>query len=104
MLDVYNQLAAAVRSHDNDSVADLNERLRTVFKEVRIDTVDKNTVGLLPVLRDDVLDRYGISSLSWPTKPARHPTSSDRRPARPCSGPLTRRASAASGNVCDVRR
>ena len=59
MLDVYNQLAAAVRSHDNDSVADLNERLRTVFKEVRIDTVDKNTVGLLPVLRDDVLDRYG---------------------------------------------
>lgn len=58
MLDVYNQLAAAVRSHDNDSVADLNERLRTVFKEVRIDTVDENTVGLLPVLRDDVLDRY----------------------------------------------
>lgn len=56
MLDVYNQLAAAVRSHD--SVADLNERLRTVFKEVRIDTVDENTVGLLPVLRDDVLDRY----------------------------------------------
>jgi hypothetical protein len=58
MLDVYNQLAAAVRSHDNDSVADLNERLRTVFKEVRIDIVDENTVGLLPVLRDDVLDRY----------------------------------------------
>jgi DNA invertase Pin-like site-specific DNA recombinase len=58
MLDVYSQLAAAVRSHDNDSVADLNERLRTVFKEVRIDTVDENTVGLLPVLRDDVLDRY----------------------------------------------
>ena len=58
MLDVYNQLAAAVRSHDNDSVADLNERLRSVFKEVRIDTVDENTVGLLPVLRDDVLDRY----------------------------------------------
>lgn len=58
MLDVYNQLAAAVRSHDNDSVADLNERLRTVFKEVRIDTVDENTVGLLPVLRDDVIDRY----------------------------------------------
>jgi hypothetical protein len=58
MLDVYNQLAAAVRSHDNDSVADLNERLRTVFKEVRIDAVDKNTVGLLPILRDDVLDRY----------------------------------------------
>jgi DNA invertase Pin-like site-specific DNA recombinase len=58
MLDVYNQLAAAVRSHDNDSVADLNERLRTIFKEVRIDTVDENTVGLLPVLCDDVLDRY----------------------------------------------
>jgi DNA invertase Pin-like site-specific DNA recombinase len=58
MLDVYNQLAAAVRSNDKDSVADLNERLRTVFKEVRIDTVDESTVGLLPVLRDDVLDRY----------------------------------------------
>ena len=46
----------------------------------------------------------GISSLSWPTKPGRHPASSYRRAARPCSGPLTRRASAASGNVCDVRR
>lgn len=58
MLDVYNQLAAAVRRHDGDSVANLNERLRTVFKEVRVDAVDKNTVGLLPVLRDDLLDRY----------------------------------------------
>ena len=58
MLDVYNQLAAAVRRHDGDTVADLNERLHTVFKEVRIDRVDTNAVGLLPVLRDDVLDRY----------------------------------------------
>jgi len=58
MLDVYNQLAATVRREEGDSVADLNERLRTVFKEVRIDAVDANAVGLLPVLCDDLLDRY----------------------------------------------
>jgi hypothetical protein len=41
---------------EGEAVADLNERLHTVFKEVRIDAVD--TCWPLPVLRDDLLDRY----------------------------------------------
>jgi hypothetical protein len=32
LLDVYNNLAAAVRGHDGESLADLNDRLRSVFQ------------------------------------------------------------------------
>ena len=59
MLDVYNVMARAVRGGGKDeSVADLNDRLRAVFEEFRLDRVDVGVVGVLPILRRDFIDRY----------------------------------------------
>jgi DNA invertase Pin-like site-specific DNA recombinase/diadenosine tetraphosphatase ApaH/serine/threonine PP2A family protein phosphatase len=58
MLDVYNDLAHAVRGSDDSSVGELNDRLRAVFAEFRMDEVEPGVVGVLPVLRPDVVDRY----------------------------------------------
>lgn len=52
MLDVYNAIAHAVRAGASEGgVAELNERLRAVFEEFRLDRVDAGVVGVLPVLR-----------------------------------------------------
>jgi hypothetical protein len=59
MLDIYNVMARAVRGGGKDeSVADLNDRLRAVFEEFRLDRVDVGVVGVLPILRRDFIDRY----------------------------------------------
>jgi DNA invertase Pin-like site-specific DNA recombinase len=59
MLDIYNAMARAVRGGGTDeSVADLNDRLRAVFEEFRLDRVDTGVVGVLPILRRDFIDRY----------------------------------------------
>jgi hypothetical protein len=59
MLDIYNVMARAVRGGGKDeSVADLNDRLRAVFGEFRLDRVDVGVVGVLPILRRDFIDRY----------------------------------------------
>jgi hypothetical protein len=59
MLDVYNAIANAVRGGDSQAgVAELNERLRAVFEEFRLDRVDAGVVGVLPVLRRDFIERY----------------------------------------------
>jgi DNA invertase Pin-like site-specific DNA recombinase len=59
MLDMYNAIARAVRrgAHE-DGVAQLNDRLRAVFEEFRLDQVDAGVVGVLPVLRRDLVERY----------------------------------------------
>jgi len=38
--------------------ADLNERLRLVFDRFEMDTMPDGTVAMLPVLRDDVIERF----------------------------------------------
>jgi DNA invertase Pin-like site-specific DNA recombinase len=58
MLDVYNDLARAVRGKGDGTVAELNDRLRAVFAEFRMDLVEPGVIGVLPVLRPDVVDRY----------------------------------------------
>jgi Recombinase zinc beta ribbon domain len=59
MLDIYNAMARAVRGGGKDeSVADLNDRLRAVFEEFRLERVDAGVVGVLPILRRDFIDRY----------------------------------------------
>ena len=59
MLDIYNAMARAVRGEGKDeSVGDLNDRLRAVFEEFRLDSVDAGVVGVLPILRRDFIDRY----------------------------------------------
>lgn len=59
MLDVYNAIAHAVRAGASEGgVAELNERLRAVFEEFRLDRVDAGVVGVLPVLRRDFIARY----------------------------------------------
>ncbi len=57
MLDVYNAIAGAVRGAGGaeQSVSELNERLRAVFDELRVDT---GVVGVLPVLRGDFIEQY----------------------------------------------
>ena len=42
-------------------VAELNERLRAVFEEFRLDRVYAGIVGVLPVLRRDFIERYRAS-------------------------------------------
>ncbi len=62
MLDVYNSLAQAIRAGDrSDNLADLNERLRAVFSEFRLDTVNEDVAGVLPVLREDAIARHWAS-------------------------------------------
>jgi site-specific DNA recombinase len=56
LLDVYNGLAAAIRGGGN--VKEVNERLRANFKEVRLRWVEPGVVGVLPVLKADVIERY----------------------------------------------
>jgi hypothetical protein len=58
LLDVYNDLAAAVRGREGESLAELNDRLCGIFEEFRLDQVEPGVVGILPVLKPDVLDRY----------------------------------------------
>jgi hypothetical protein len=59
MLDIYNTMARAVRGGGKDeSIADLNDRLRAVFEEFRLERVDAGVVGVLPILRRDFIDRY----------------------------------------------
>ena len=60
MLDVYNAIAQAVRGAggDEQGVSELNERLRAVFDEFRVDQVDTGVVGVLPVLRSDFIEQY----------------------------------------------
>lgn len=58
LLDAYANLTKAVRGADDDgrTLADLNERLRAKFAEFRLDRVDDDTVGVLPVLHADAVD------------------------------------------------
>jgi DNA invertase Pin-like site-specific DNA recombinase len=58
MLDVYNDLARAVRGSGDGTVAELNDRLRAVFAEFRMDEVEPGVIGVLPVLRPELVDRY----------------------------------------------
>ena len=58
MLDIYNDLARAVRGGEGETVAQLNDRLRASFDEFRIDRVDDAVVGILPILRADLVKRY----------------------------------------------
>jgi len=62
MLDIYSKLRESIRgaADDNsDGLGTLNDRLRTIFKEFRLDKVDQDVVGILPILRPDVTERYG---------------------------------------------
>jgi DNA invertase Pin-like site-specific DNA recombinase len=54
MLDVYNSLLATL----DDDRAPLNERLLRLFKEVRI-AVHDEAIGVLPVLREDMIEVHG---------------------------------------------
>jgi DNA invertase Pin-like site-specific DNA recombinase len=59
MLDIYNGLARAIQTGAEDtSIVQLNERLHAVFEAFRLDQVDATTVGVLPVLRADCIERY----------------------------------------------
>jgi len=62
MLDIYSKLRDSVRGAadaDSDGLGTLNDRLRGIFKEFRLEKVDRDVVGILPILRADVTDRYG---------------------------------------------
>ncbi len=62
MLDVFNGLARAVQAGDHsDNLADLNERLRAVFSEFRLDAIDEDVAGVMPVLREDAIARHWAS-------------------------------------------
>jgi site-specific DNA recombinase len=63
MLDIYSRLRDSIRGATDDNAnggfGTLNERLRAIFSEFRLDQVDDDAVGILPVLRTDVVERYG---------------------------------------------
>jgi hypothetical protein len=58
ILDLANALTRALRGEEGETVADLNARLRSVFEEFRLDTLHDGALGILPVLRADVTERY----------------------------------------------
>jgi hypothetical protein len=58
MLDLYNGLLATL----NDDRAPLNERLLRLFKEVRI-AVHDEAIGVLPLMREDVIELHGSVAL-----------------------------------------
>jgi hypothetical protein len=61
MLDAFNGIARAVRGGDGEGLGELNERLRTVFAEFRLETVSKgDAVAVLPILREDAVTRYAL--------------------------------------------
>ncbi|HVS29575.1 MAG TPA: hypothetical protein VHE14_08475 [Solirubrobacteraceae bacterium] len=60
-LDVYNALARAIRGNGSGGIGELNDRLRSVFEQFRLGEVEKGVVGVLPVLRSDVIERYADS-------------------------------------------
>ena len=51
------QARRAVRD-GGSTVGEVNDRLRAVFAEFLVDAVAPGIVGVLPVLRDDVIDRF----------------------------------------------
>jgi site-specific DNA recombinase len=55
VLDVYTELARIVRTGD---ATNLNERLALVFDHFGMDTRDDGTITVLPILRDDVIERF----------------------------------------------
>lgn len=62
MLDIYSRLRDSIRGAADDrsnGFGTLNDRLCAIFKEFRLDQVDRYVVGILPVLRADVVERYG---------------------------------------------
>jgi DNA invertase Pin-like site-specific DNA recombinase len=59
ILDLHAALADIVRGGD---AADLNDRLRQVFDRFEVDTMPDGTVVALPVLREDVVERYAPAS------------------------------------------
>jgi len=67
MLDIYSRLRDSLRGvaeDGEDGLGTLNDRLRAIFKEFRLDKVDRETVGILPVLRPDVIERYGTEQIT----------------------------------------
>jgi hypothetical protein len=56
-----NNLAAAVRGGEGEGIRDLNDRLGGVFQEFGLDEVATGVIGIIPILRDDVIERYGDS-------------------------------------------
>lgn len=82
MLDVYSKLRDSIRGTANDEadgLGALNDRLRAVFKEFRLEKVDKEVVGTLPVLRVDAIERFGSEQTTMlggdMTVISEHPTS-----------------------------
>jgi site-specific DNA recombinase len=62
MLDVYSKLRDTVQGaarDPSDGLGTLNDRLRTIFQEFRLEKVDEDVVGILPILRPDVIERFG---------------------------------------------
>lgn len=65
VLDLYNELARALRGGQGETLAALNVRLRTVFAEFRLETLpDDGVIGVLPVLHADVVERYGSDEIA----------------------------------------
>ena len=55
MLDLYSELARIVRGGD---ASDLNDRLRLVFDCFEVATLPDGKVGVMPVLRNDLVERF----------------------------------------------
>lgn len=65
VLDLYNDLSRSLRGAEGRTMADLNVRLRAVFAEFRIETLeDEGVLGVLPVLRPDVVERFGSDEMA----------------------------------------
>ena len=62
ILDVHSELARIVRGGQPGDLRDLNERLRLIFSHVEMDTMEDGTVAVLPILRDDVVERFADPS------------------------------------------
>jgi hypothetical protein len=58
MLDLYSRLRDAVQAGQGDDLRELNERLMGIFETFRLGVVKPGVVGVLPVLRPDVVTRY----------------------------------------------
>lgn len=59
ILDVYTELARILRDGDAST---LNERLALVFSHVEMDTMPDRTIALLPVFRNDLIERFADPS------------------------------------------
>ena len=62
-LDTVNAVKKALS--EEGGTRKLNERLRATFQEFRIDQIEDGTIGILPVLQPQVIDRSSFDAFAW---------------------------------------